>query len=155
MFAFAGIWDRWRNPNGNNVETCSILTTTSNAVTSAVHDRMPVILDPDNYDLWPDPGMLNVAAASRLANDDEECPAPVERVQIENRLLLLLVLACFMPACYYSRHVAKVPSGLTSLQSIRIGFDHGFTRVASGRVPCRKDNGNRRCAFDLRIPISR
>jgi putative SOS response-associated peptidase YedK len=51
----------FRNPiPGNAVETCSILTTTPNAVTSAVHDRMPVILDPDNYDLWLDPGRMPV-----------------------------------------------------------------------------------------------
>jgi putative SOS response-associated peptidase YedK len=55
LFAFAGIWDRWMA-----VETCSILTTTPNAVTSVVHDRMPVILDPDGYDLWLDPGMKDV-----------------------------------------------------------------------------------------------
>jgi putative SOS response-associated peptidase YedK len=47
-------------------QSCSILTTTPNAVTSAVHDRMPVILDPDSYDLWLDPGMKDVAAASEL-----------------------------------------------------------------------------------------
>jgi putative SOS response-associated peptidase YedK len=99
LFAFAGIWDRWKNPNGNWMKTCSILTTTPNAVTSAVHDRMPVILDPDGYDLWLDPGMRDVATASELlrpfdarlmrscpvstrinnvANDDETCSAPVE-----------------------------------------------------------------------------
>ncbi len=50
LFAFAGIWDSWKHASGNTVETCSILTTTPNAVTSAVHDRMPVILDPDNFD---------------------------------------------------------------------------------------------------------
>ena len=44
LFAFAGIWDRWREANGKSVETCSILTTMPNAVTSAVHDRMPAIL---------------------------------------------------------------------------------------------------------------
>src|ERR1019366_5484929 len=64
LFAFAGLWDRWKNPSGVWVETCSILTTTPNAVTSAVHDRMPVILDPDSYDLWLDPGMTNVGAAA-------------------------------------------------------------------------------------------
>ncbi|HVR26483.1 MAG TPA: SOS response-associated peptidase family protein [Candidatus Polarisedimenticolia bacterium] len=37
-----------------------------NAVTSTVHDRMPVILDPDAYDVWLDPGMTNVAAASGM-----------------------------------------------------------------------------------------
>jgi putative SOS response-associated peptidase YedK len=46
------------------LEPCSILTTTPNAVTSAVHDRMPVILDPDRYELWLDPAMRDVAAAS-------------------------------------------------------------------------------------------
>jgi putative SOS response-associated peptidase YedK len=107
LFAFAGIWDRWNDRSGNAVETCSILTTTPNALTSAVHDRMPVILDPDSYDLWLDPWMKDVAAASELlkpfdarlmrcypisirinhvANDDEECSAPVELAQIQNRL---------------------------------------------------------------------
>jgi putative SOS response-associated peptidase YedK len=54
---FAGIWDRWKDAGGKWLETCSILTTTPNAVTSAVHDRMPVILHPDGYDAWLDPGM--------------------------------------------------------------------------------------------------
>jgi putative SOS response-associated peptidase YedK len=107
LFAFAGLWDRWRDASGKAVETCSILTTTPNAVTSAVHDRMPVILDPDTYDLWLDPGMRDVAAASDLlkpcdarlmrcypvstrvnstANDDEECSAPVEVREAQHRL---------------------------------------------------------------------
>jgi len=66
LFAFAGLWDRWKDPSGNWVKICSILTTTPNIVTSAVHDRMPVILDPDSYDLWLDPGMRDVTAASEL-----------------------------------------------------------------------------------------
>jgi putative SOS response-associated peptidase YedK len=107
LFAFAGIWDRWKNPSGDIVETCSILTTTANALTSAVHDRMPVILDPNSYAWWLDPGMTNVNVASELlkpydarsmrcypvatrvnhvANDDEGCSAPVELVEIQNDL---------------------------------------------------------------------
>ena len=66
LFAFAGLWDRWKDARGNWVKTCSILTTTPNAVTSAVPDRMPVILDPESYDLWLDPWMNDVAAASEL-----------------------------------------------------------------------------------------
>jgi hypothetical protein len=66
LFAFAGLWDRWKDPSGQWLKSCSILTTTPNAVTSAVHDRMPVILDPDNYDLWLDPGMTNVEAVSEM-----------------------------------------------------------------------------------------
>ena len=89
------------------LQTCSILTTTPNAVTSAVHDRMPVILDPDNYDVWLDPGMTNADAASdllkpfdarlmrsypvssrinRVSNDGEECSIPVELAETQNRL---------------------------------------------------------------------
>jgi putative SOS response-associated peptidase YedK len=47
LFGFAGQWDRWKDLGGNWIKTCSILTTTPNAVTSPVHDCMPVILDPD------------------------------------------------------------------------------------------------------------
>jgi putative SOS response-associated peptidase YedK len=65
VFAFAGLWDGWKDSNGQWVKTCSILTTTPNAVTSTVHDRMPVILDPKAYHLWLDPGMQNVAAISQ------------------------------------------------------------------------------------------
>jgi putative SOS response-associated peptidase YedK len=107
LFAFAGLWERWRDPSGQWVKSCSILTTTPNAVTSAIHDRMPVILDPDSYDLWLDPGMQNVAAISELlkpydaqlmrcypvssrvnhvANDDEECSRPVEFFATQHRL---------------------------------------------------------------------
>jgi len=79
-------------------------------VISIVHDRMPVILDPDSYDLWLDPGMTDVAGASDLlkpydarlmrcypvstrinhvANDDEECSRPVEfRTDSESAILI-------------------------------------------------------------------
>ena len=43
LFAFAGLWDGWKDPSRSWVKTCSILTTTPNAVTSILHDRMPVI----------------------------------------------------------------------------------------------------------------
>jgi len=62
LFAFAGLWNGWKDSNGNWIRTCSILTTTPNAVTSAVHDRMPVILDSDGYDLWLDTG-ISISAA--------------------------------------------------------------------------------------------
>jgi putative SOS response-associated peptidase YedK len=107
LFGFAGLWDRWKDAAGNWVKTCSILTTTPNDVTAAVHDRMPVILGKDDYDVWLDPGMTNVAAISELlqpynaermrcfpvssrinhvANDDAGCSAPVELAQIQDRL---------------------------------------------------------------------
>jgi putative SOS response-associated peptidase YedK len=66
LFAFAGLWDRWKNPNGEWIRSCSILTTTPNAVTAQVHDRMPVILNPSDFDLWLDPGMNDTTAAAEL-----------------------------------------------------------------------------------------
>jgi putative SOS response-associated peptidase YedK len=50
IFAFAGIWDRWKNPEREVVETCSIITTSANALLSDIHDRMPVILKDEDHD---------------------------------------------------------------------------------------------------------
>jgi putative SOS response-associated peptidase YedK len=60
VFAFAGVWDRWKNPEAGWVETFSIITTTANSLVSEIHDRMPVILKRENYDLWLDPGLGRV-----------------------------------------------------------------------------------------------
>lgn len=56
-FAFAGLWEHWqsREPDGPVIESCSLITTAANALASTVHDRMPVILDPRDYDAWLDP----------------------------------------------------------------------------------------------------
>jgi putative SOS response-associated peptidase YedK len=59
VFAFAGLWDRWRDAAGQVVETCTILTTKPNALVADIHNRMPAILKPDDYDLWLDPGVTN------------------------------------------------------------------------------------------------
>jgi len=52
--------------NGQRIKSCSILTTTPNAVGSKVHDGMPVIHSRDDYDVWLDPGRTNVDAISDL-----------------------------------------------------------------------------------------
>jgi putative SOS response-associated peptidase YedK len=65
-FAFAGLWDRWRTPDGTSLQTCTILTTTPNQLLADLHDRMPVILSPADYDLWLDPGFRDVAATSGM-----------------------------------------------------------------------------------------
>jgi putative SOS response-associated peptidase YedK len=49
LFAFAGLWDRWADPDGMVVQTCTILTTTPNTLLRGVHDRVPVILNPHDY----------------------------------------------------------------------------------------------------------
>ena len=53
-FAFAGLWDEWQSPEGSALRTCTIITTEPNELMSSVHNRMPVILDPKDYDLWLD-----------------------------------------------------------------------------------------------------
>ncbi|MCG3148123.1 MAG: putative SOS response-associated peptidase YedK [Verrucomicrobiae bacterium] len=52
VFAFAGLWDVWRDPTGAPVATCCLITTTPNALLARIHHRMPVILQPRYYDLW-------------------------------------------------------------------------------------------------------
>jgi putative SOS response-associated peptidase YedK len=54
IFAFAGIWEGWKSPQGPIVETCAILTTAPNELLRDVHDRMPVILRRDKYQEWLD-----------------------------------------------------------------------------------------------------
>ncbi len=58
-FAFAGLWDRWVGSGGEVAESCAIVTTRPNSLTRQVHDRMPVIVDPRDYDTWLDPGLRN------------------------------------------------------------------------------------------------
>jgi putative SOS response-associated peptidase YedK len=107
LFAFAGIWETWKDANRKTIATCSILTTTANAVTSTVHDRMPVILESDSYDIWLDPGMTKVDAVTEVlkpfdarlmrsfpvstrvnhaVNDDAECSTPIEVAQSQQLL---------------------------------------------------------------------
>jgi putative SOS response-associated peptidase YedK len=52
--AFAGLWDAWKAPDGSWLESYSIVTTAANALMAPVHDRMPVILHPRDYDRWMD-----------------------------------------------------------------------------------------------------
>jgi putative SOS response-associated peptidase YedK len=52
--AFAWVWEGWRAPDGETLCTYSILTTAANATMGAIHDRMPVILDPDDWHAWLD-----------------------------------------------------------------------------------------------------
>jgi len=54
-FVFAGLWERWER-EGQAVESCTILVTQANERIGEIHDRMPVILEPKDYDGWLDPG---------------------------------------------------------------------------------------------------
>ena len=78
LFAFAGLLDRWQGPAGEVVESCAIITTEANSLVAPVHNRMPVILHPTDYDRWLDP--LNQEAA---ALQPVLAPFPVDLMRSE------------------------------------------------------------------------
>jgi putative SOS response-associated peptidase YedK len=96
-FALAGLWDEWNSPDGSAVRTCTIVTTGPNELMSAIHNRMPVILHPEDQGRWIEPGAATPASLNPLlqpfpasemeaypvstlvntpANDRAECIAP-------------------------------------------------------------------------------
>lgn len=94
-FAVAGLWEHWLSPDGSEIESCTIVTTEAAASIAHLHHRMPVILDPEDYDVWlggaPDaatPLMRPFAGAlacypvgtrvNNVRNDDQSVLAPSE-----------------------------------------------------------------------------
>jgi putative SOS response-associated peptidase YedK len=80
-FAFAGLWESWSKGGEGEVRTCTILTTGANALVGEVHDRMPVILTHDAYDVWLDPASERDELTGLLAPypEDEMEAYPVSR----------------------------------------------------------------------------
>lgn len=72
LFAFAGLWERWQGPDGQTIDSCTLLTTTPNEVMEPIHDRMPVILQPGTYDRWLDPTLQKPEALLPLLIPDAE-----------------------------------------------------------------------------------
>ena len=54
-FAFAGLWEHWQSPDGSEIKSATIITTTPNKLMSSIHNRMPVILPQETYTQWLDP----------------------------------------------------------------------------------------------------
>ncbi len=102
LFGFAGLWETWHSPDGDMVETCTIITTEPNDLIRPLHHRMAVILDPDDYELWLSPDelppmalkpLLTAYPAEQMAyypistlvnnvrNDSPECIKPLELPQ--------------------------------------------------------------------------
>jgi putative SOS response-associated peptidase YedK len=73
---FAGLWDTWKSPAGEVIESCTILTTASNRILIGLHDRMPVILSRDEYAAWLDRQVTNPARLVHIYPADlmETCP---------------------------------------------------------------------------------
>ncbi len=101
LFAFAGLWESWSNPDGDTVLSCTIITTEPNELVADIHNRMPVILPPEAYDRWLDPAERQPAELQDLLtpypaeamtayevstvvnnprNDSPQCVEPVQRL---------------------------------------------------------------------------
>ena len=98
VFGLAGLWELWQDPAGNELETMAVLTCAPNEMMADLHDRMPVILAPNDFDAWLDPDQQDATKASQLCrpypakkmvawpvsayvnkagNEGEKCIAPV------------------------------------------------------------------------------
>ncbi len=64
--AFAGLWETWTGPNGEEIDTAAIITTTANRTLAAIHDRMPVFVPPQAFDLWLDCANVEAKVAAAL-----------------------------------------------------------------------------------------
>jgi putative SOS response-associated peptidase YedK len=80
LIALAGLWDRWRAPASSAeahepIESCTILTTPANELVARLHDRMPLMLDRDDYERWLDPDVKDPDALAPLLR-----PYPAEQM---------------------------------------------------------------------------
>ena len=64
--AFAGLWETWTGPNGEEVDTACIVTTAANRTLAPIHDRMPVVIAPEAFDLRLDAANVDAATAAAL-----------------------------------------------------------------------------------------
>jgi len=71
LIAFAGLWETWTGPNGEEMETAAIITTDANKTLSAVHHRAPVIVPPEAFDFWLDTDKVDAKTAAAVI-----APAP-------------------------------------------------------------------------------
>lgn len=64
-FGIAGLWERW-DKQGEPIESCTLLTTDANELMMPIHERMPVIIPPDQFDIWLDPSVHDEKVLSGL-----------------------------------------------------------------------------------------
>lgn len=79
LFAFAGIWEAW-----NDIETFTILTTTANTLLATIHERMPVILRPEDYARWLDPNIQDARQLSDLLRPFPD--EPMQAIPVSTRV---------------------------------------------------------------------
>jgi putative SOS response-associated peptidase YedK len=74
---FAGIWERWKSPEGEIIESCCVLTTKSNKLIEPLHERMPVLLYPQEFSLWIDTEITDPEKLNHLYQ-----PYPVDLMEM-------------------------------------------------------------------------
>jgi putative SOS response-associated peptidase YedK len=67
LMALAGLWDHWESPEGEPIDSCTILTQDANELVRPLHDRMPVVIAPEDYDRWLDRRLDNPEVLKSLA----------------------------------------------------------------------------------------
>jgi putative SOS response-associated peptidase YedK len=75
--AFAGLWESWIGPNGEEMETAAIVTTVANSTMASVHHRAPVIVPPEQFDFWLDCKTVDETMAVELL-----VPAPESLMEV-------------------------------------------------------------------------
>lgn len=83
LFAMAGIWDEWQNCGNNFLRSCSIITTNANGLIKSIHERMPVIVKPENYSEWLETKTLDFAVASKIFEPFPEDQMEMRAVSLE------------------------------------------------------------------------
>jgi putative SOS response-associated peptidase YedK len=76
LFAMAGLWERWKSSSGNMIYSCSVITTTPNELMKDIHDRMPVILTPEDEKVWLSPKTNDIHDLNHLLK-----PLPEEAME--------------------------------------------------------------------------
>jgi putative SOS response-associated peptidase YedK len=75
-FGMAGLWEHWHGPDGEDIESFTILTTDANDLMAELHDRMPVIVDPADYAVWLDPEVTDPHVVEHILR-----PFPADRME--------------------------------------------------------------------------
>ena len=85
--AFAGLYETWTGPNGEEIDTAAIVTTRANRTLSPIHDRMPVFVPPEAFDIWLDcAGVEAEAAAALIAPASDNLLEAYEIATVVNRV---------------------------------------------------------------------
>ena len=77
LFALGGLYERWLSPEGEVLDTCTIVTTAANTLLARVHERMPLVIAPEDYARWLDPATDEVPDLLRPASADAMTYYPV------------------------------------------------------------------------------